>query len=142
MTWRIGDQGFDIELSSYVPKLIGANIQAMVLPALANVGLSPQDIDIWAVHPGGKAIIDQVQKSLGISSEQVRASREILRTCGNMSSASILFVLEEILRHPPEKAQGLTCAIAFGPGLTVELATLAAIPASSGARSAAVSAVG
>ena len=142
MTWRIGDQGFDIKLSSYVPKLIGANIQAMVLPALATVGLSPPDIDIWAVHPGGKAIIDQVQKSLGLSSEQVRASREILRTCGNMSSASILFVLEEILRDPHENAQEHICAIAFGPGLTVELATLAAISASSGARSVAVSAVG
>jgi predicted naringenin-chalcone synthase len=133
MTWRIGDQGFDIVLSSYVPKLIGANIQAMVLPALATVGLSPEDIDTWAVHPGGKAIIDQVQKSLGLSPERVRASRVVLRTCGNMSSASILFVLEEILRNPSGTVPERICAIAFGPGLTVELATLAAIPAASGA---------
>ena len=132
MTWRIGDQGFDIALSSYVPKLIGANIREMVLPALAIVGLSLPDIDTWAVHPGGKAIIDQVQKSLELSSEQVRTSREVLRACGNMSSASILFVLEEILRHPSDKTLERVCAIAFGPGLTVELATLTAIPAFSG----------
>lgn len=142
MTWRIGDHGFDIVLSSYVPKLIGANIRAMVLPSLAAVGLSPEDIDTWAVHPGGKAIIDQVQKGLGLSPGRVRASREVLRTCGNMSSASILFVLEEILRNPSDAAPERVCAIAFGPGLTVELATLAAIPASSGAEVAAVPAVG
>ncbi|MBS1243989.1 MAG: putative naringenin-chalcone synthase [Deltaproteobacteria bacterium] len=142
MTWRIGDHGFDIVLSSYVPKLIGANIQAMVLPALAAVGLSPEDIDTWAVHPGGKAIIDQVQKSLGLSPERVRASREVLRTCGNMSSASILFVLEEILRNPSGTVPERICAIAFGPGLTVELATLAAVPASAGAGVAPVPAVG
>ncbi len=129
MAWRIGDHGFDIALSSYVPKLIGANIHAMVLPSLAAGGLSLPDIDIWAIHPGGKAIIDQVERSLGLSSEQVRFSREVLRCCGNMSSASILFVLEQILGHTSGNTKECVCAIAFGPGLTVELATLVAIPA-------------
>jgi len=131
MTWRIGDQGFDIALSSYVPKIIGGNIRELVGPALAAGGLSLPDIDTWAVHPGGKSIVDQVQKSLGLSGEQVSASREVLRRCGNMSSATILFVLEEILRRPSGKSPERVCAIAFGPGLTVETATLSALHAAS-----------
>jgi len=135
MTWRIGDQGFDIALSSYVPKIIGANIRELVGPALAAEGLALPDIDTWAVHPGGKSIIDQVQRSLGLSAEQVGASREVLRRCGNMSSATILFVLEEILGRASGKSPERVCAVAFGPGLTVEMATLAALPAASGAGS-------
>ncbi|MBP2674103.1 MAG: putative naringenin-chalcone synthase [Deltaproteobacteria bacterium] len=129
MTWRIGDRGFDIALSSYVPKIIGANIRGLVEPALAAAGLSIPDIDLWAVHPGGKSIVDQVQRSLALAPEQVAASREVLRRCGNMSSATILFVLEEILRARAGGPEGRVCAVAFGPGLTVELATLSAVPA-------------
>ena len=127
MTWRIGDQGFDIALSSYVPKLIGSNIRELIGPALAAAGLSLSDVDTWAVHPGGKSIIDQVQRTLGLSAEQVSASREVLRRYGNMSSATILFVLEEILKRPSGKGRERVCAVAFGPGLTVEMATLDAI---------------
>jgi predicted naringenin-chalcone synthase len=129
MTWRIGDHGFDIALSSYVPKLIGSNIRELVGPALAAGGLSLSDVDTWAVHPGGKAIIDQVQRTLGLSVDQVSASREVLRRCGNMSSATILFVLEEILGRSSGKGRERVCAVAFGPGLTVEMAILDAISA-------------
>lgn len=127
MTWRIGDQGFDIALSSYVPKLIGSNIRELACPALAAVGMSLSDIGTWAVHPGGKSIIDQVQRTLALSDDQVRVSREVLRRYGNMSSATILFVLEEILKHPSGKRGERVCAVAFGPGLTVEMAILDAI---------------
>jgi predicted naringenin-chalcone synthase len=127
MTWRIGDHGFDIALSSYVPKLIGSNIRELVGPALAAGGLSPSDVATWAVHPGGKSIIDQVQRTLGLSDGQVSASREVLRRCGNMSSATILFVLEEILKRPAGKGRERVCAVAFGPGLTVESAIMEAI---------------
>jgi len=127
MTWRIGDQGFDIALSSYVPRLIGSNIRELIGPALAAGGLSLYDVDMWAVHPGGKSIIDQVQRTLGLSDGQVSTSREVLRRCGNMSSATILFVLEEILKRPSGKGRERVCAVAFGPGLTVEMATLEAI---------------
>ena len=133
MTWRIGDQGFDITLSSYVPKIVGGNIRGVVEPALAGAGLALPDIDDWAVHPGGKSIIDQVQRSLGLVPGQVIASRDVLRRCGNMSSATILFVLEEILRRRAGGPEEMVCAIAFGPGLTVEMATLSAIPAPSAA---------
>jgi predicted naringenin-chalcone synthase len=139
MTWRIGDQGFDIALSSYVPKLIGSNIRELVVPALSAWGLSPSDVDAWAVHPGGKSIIDQVQRTLGLSADRVNGSREVLRRCGNMSSATILFVLEEILKRPTGKGRERVCAIAFGPGLTVEMASLDAIfaPDPAGIRAAA-----
>ncbi|MBP2690183.1 MAG: chalcone and stilbene synthase domain protein, partial [Deltaproteobacteria bacterium] len=139
MAWRIGDQGFDIALSSYVPKLIGSNIRELVGPALAAGGLSLSDIGTWAVHPGGKAIIDQVQRTLGLSDDQVGASREVLRLRGNMSSATILFVLEEILKRPAGKGRERVCAVAFGPGLTVETAILEAIfaPDAAGAEAAA-----
>src|SRR3990172_8383155 len=133
MTWRIGDQGVDIALSSYVPKLIGSNIRELIGPALAAGGLSLSDVDTWAVHPGGKSIIDQVQRTLGLSAGQVSASREVLRRYGNMSSSTILFVLEEILKRPSGASQERVCAVAFGPGVTVETATLSALPAEAAA---------
>ena len=133
MTWRIGDEGFDIALSSYVPKIIGGNIRGVVEPALAGAGMTLPDIDLWAIHPGGKSIVDQVQRTLGLSPEKVSASRDVLRRCGNMSSATILFVLEEILRRQAGRRESRVCAVAFGPGLTVELATLSAVPAVSAA---------
>jgi predicted naringenin-chalcone synthase len=141
MTWRIGDRGFDIALSSYVPKLIGGNIRGLVEPALAGAGLALPDIDVWAVHPGGKSIVDQVQRNLGLAPAQVSASREVLRRFGNMSSATILFVLEEILRHQPGGPESKVCAVAFGPGLTVEMATLSAIPSVSAACAPAAGAI-
>lgn len=129
MTWSVGDQGFDISLSSYVPKIIGGNIRGLIEPALGAGGLSVPDVDVWAVHPGGKSIVDQVQRALELTPAQVGAPREVLRRYGNMSSATILFVLEEILRHPSGKSPERVCAVAFGPGLAVEAATLSAMPA-------------
>jgi predicted naringenin-chalcone synthase len=81
------------------------------------------DVDTWAVHPGGKAIVDQVQRSLELLPPQVAASREVLRRCGNMSSPTILFVLDEIARGGA-KPQERVLAVAFGPGLAVEAAVL------------------
>jgi predicted naringenin-chalcone synthase len=133
MTWRIGDQGFDIALSSYVPKIIGGNIRGVVEPALAGAGMAVPDVDLWAIHPGGKSIVDQVQRTLGLTPEKVSASREVLRRCGNMSSATILFVLEEILRRQAGGPDSTVCAVAFGPGLTVEMATLSVVPSVSAA---------
>lgn len=124
MAWTIGDLGFDIALSSYVPKIIGAGIADLLQPLLARHGLQAGDVRHWAVHPGGKTIIDKVAQSLELSAEQVRPSREVLRKFGNMSSATILFVLKEILAQPPAEENETVCAMAFGPGLTVETALL------------------
>src|SRR6056297_1376454 len=120
MAWSIGDNGFDISLSSYVPIIIGAGIADLTKPLLDRHHLSNEDIHTWAVHPGGKSIIDKVAEGLQIPAAKVAASRDILRRYGNMSSATILFVLHDILAaQKPDHAQ-LIGAMAFGPGLTAE----------------------
>lgn len=123
MAWSIGDKGFDIALSSYVPKIIGANVGSILENLLPTVNTRPSEIDIWAVHPGGKAIVEKVQQSLDLAPEQVSAAIQTLKDYGNMSSATILFVLKRILQQPAEARQKI-CAMAFGPGLTVEMALL------------------
>lgn len=132
MAWRIGDHGFDISLTSYVPKIIGAKLRDFVEPSLALGGMAIGDVDLWAVHPGGKSILDQVKRCLDLRAEQMQASREVLRRFGNMSSASILFVLEEIVKQRAGDEEEKVCAIAFGPGLTVEMALLASLGSPSG----------
>lgn len=125
MAWRIGDNGFDITLSSYVPDIIGANIRALVESASQHTGRGIGDVAVWAVHPGGKAILDKVQAGLGLGPEALRASREILRRYGNMSSATILFVLKELAAEASaSEGDSNVFAMAFGPGLTVESARL------------------
>ena len=123
MAWEIGDEGFNIVLSSYVPDIIGANIRALLGGVLQRQNLAFDKIDEWAVHPGGRAILDKVQQSLALKPEALNASRSILRDYGNMSSATILFVLKELLDEA-ECEPAMTCAMAFGPGLTVETAVL------------------
>lgn len=123
MAWRIGNRGFEITLSTYVPDVIGANIGGLVNPLLAGRGQTLRDIHWWAIHPGGKAILDKVQSELELAPEQVAPSRDVLRRNGNMSSATSLFVLAEVLQRV-RQADERVCAMAFGPGLTVETAWL------------------
>jgi predicted naringenin-chalcone synthase len=124
MAWSIGDNGFDISLSSYVPKIIGAGIADLIKPLLDLHQMGIEDVHTWAVHPGGKSIIDKVVEGLEIPPGKVAASRDILRRYGNMSSATILFVLHHILAAAKEDHQQLIGAMAFGPGLTAEMALL------------------
>ncbi len=126
MAWEIGDRGFDMTLSSYVPRIIGENIRNIVEPVLNMQGTHLDDVSTWALHPGGKAIIDRVEASMGIQKEMIAPSREVLRRYGNMSSATIFFVLKEILRRRTGSPCEEVCAITFGPGLTVEMALLQA----------------
>jgi len=123
MAWAVGNRGFDIALSSYVPKILGANIAGLVEELLPGPARGQQEIASWAIHPGGKAILDQVEKALELAPEQIAAPRRVLRDYGNMSSATILFVLQQLLQSPPA-GNGRICSMAFGPGLTVELALL------------------
>jgi len=121
MAWTIGDKGFDLVLSSYVPKVISAEISGL----LERVGVDRRDIDHYAVHPGGKAILDRVITALDLPGNALDASREVLRDFGNMSSATILFVLKQLLTSTGQGENVL--AIAFGPGLTVETVKLTAL---------------
>ncbi|WP_331271921.1 type III polyketide synthase [Motilibacter aurantiacus] len=122
MAWTIGDHGFDMVLSSYVPRIIEGDIHAALEPLLE--GRPAAQIEHWAVHPGGRAILDRVQGALGLSDEQLAPSREVLRGYGNMSSATVLFILREILYAPLPPTPARVAAVAFGPGLTVETALL------------------
>jgi len=119
MAWDIGDQGFDIVLSGYVPRILGDNIRNTVLPAFQEAGWSEEDIGFWCVHPGGKAILDQVEQALQLDASDLSIARQVLRRYGNMSSATILFLLEQGLEAYPSGTR--TAAMAFGPGLTVEM---------------------
>ena len=129
MTWTIGDQGFVMRLSAQVPAHLGAGIREALSPLLG--GDSPDGavtsaIDAWAVHPGGRAILDRVEEGLGLPPEALADSRAVMAEFGNMSSGTVLFVLRRMLRAGVE---GRVCAMAFGPGLTLEAAILTASPA-------------
>ncbi len=124
MAWNIGDQGFEMVLGSYVPHIIEEHITGALEPLLAREdGLSGRpyrEIPHWAIHPGGRAILDKVEAKLELLEEQLRPARDILRDFGNMSSATVLFVLKNILGQPPSQDEERICSMAFGPGLTVE----------------------
>jgi predicted naringenin-chalcone synthase len=123
MAWTIGDTGFEMILSQYIPKIIQSNIREIIEPILEKQDTVTSDIAHWAIHPGGKAILDRIEESLGIQN-RCQASRAILRQFGNMSSATILFVLKQILDSPGANGDESVFALAFGPGLTVETAIL------------------
>jgi len=118
MVWTIGDHGFNMRLSAEVPRIIGREIRAAVESFLR--GQEPPSR--WAVHPGGRSVLDRVETGLGLAPDAIQASRDVLRDYGNMSSATILFILRTLL-HDPEVG-GPIAALAFGPGLTVEAALL------------------
>ncbi len=116
MAWHIRDLGFDMVLSSRIPTSVGDAIHRASDAILA--GLKPKDIDLWAVHPGGRAILDAVEAAFRLPLTALNASRRVLRDFGNMSSATVLFVLKALLEENRSGANG--CAMSFGPGLTAE----------------------
>jgi len=124
MTFSLTDQGFRMYLSSYVPDLLAANIQPFIDRLLHSRGLSRGDVRFWGIHPGSTKIVDYVQERLGLTDEQVSHSHAVLGEYGNMSSATILFVLDRIHQcaHPQPGDYGVI--MAFGPGLTMEAALL------------------
>ncbi|PYI66009.1 type III polyketide synthase [Arthrobacter livingstonensis] len=124
MAWNIGDEGFEMVLDSYVPRIIDEHIVDALAPLLAHeptLAAQPyRDIRHWAIHPGGRSILDKVEAKLELTPDQLVPSRETLRNYGNMSSATVMFVLKHILDQPAAEAEESICAMAFGPGLTVE----------------------
>lgn len=131
MAWTIGDEGFEMILSTRVPQLIGANLDAALRPLFDGDAETADAFDRseigsavahWAIHPGGRSILDHVQSGLHLSDAQLEPARRTLRECGNMSSATILFVLQRILRDADARSGDRVAAMAFGPGLTAESA--------------------
>ncbi len=104
-------------LSGKVPGAIARALTAHTRELFGNG--TPDDIDIWAVHPGGRSVLDAVEGAFALGAAKLAASRAVLRDFGNMSSATILFVLARIMRDAGEGA-GRGLAMAFGPGLTAE----------------------
>lgn len=122
MSWKIADHGFEMTLSSAVPQLIGSTIRPWIETWLARFGLDLGSIRTWAVHPGGPRILTAFAEAVEIPKSALDRSFEILANYGNMSSATILFILKSIMESRPEP--GYLMAVAFGPGLTVEAALL------------------
>jgi predicted naringenin-chalcone synthase/4-hydroxybenzoate polyprenyltransferase len=117
MAWQLSETGFIMNLSSYVPDLIRENIG----PMLEAVGLKPEDYRHWAVHPGGKRIVDDFAAALGLDKCLLGPTYNALRNYGNMSSPTVLFVLKEVLEQAqPEHLDNRIFAAAFGPGLSIE----------------------
>ena len=116
ITWKIGGLGFDMLLSGQVPNAIG---QALEHTGSTITTPTPTaDIDLWAVHPGGKSVLDAVERGLHLPPDALNCSRDVLNLYGNMSSATVMFVLERLLAEAQPGQQG--CAMSFGPGLTAE----------------------
>lgn len=125
MGWYIGDHGFEMHLTSKVPDVIREGIGALTNRLLNKIELKISDIDFFAIHPGGKRILDVIEEKLEITKEQNSTAREILRTHGNMSSPTVLFVIKSILDGLTAKDdQKHLLSFAFGPGLTLESAVL------------------
>lgn len=114
--WHIGDRGFEMVLSPDVPQALGRGVPRVLENVMSKKERS--DLSIWAVHPGGRSILDAFQEKAGLPEGSLDHSREVLRNFGNMSSATILFVLKSILED--QSTWGKGAAFAFGPGLTVE----------------------
>ena len=121
MAWHIGDSGFDIVLSSYVPQAIQSGIATFFERLLTHCQLKKSELDFFAIHPGGLKILQACEQALGLHKEDNHYAYQVLREYGNMSSATILFVLQKmwIAFDKGEHAKKIfSCA--FGPGLTLE----------------------
>jgi predicted naringenin-chalcone synthase len=121
MTWTIGDYGFDMTLSTRVPALITENLGPWLASWLLRHGLTIDQVGSWAVHPGGPRILTAVEEALGLDEKATTDSRAVLAECGNMSSPTILFVLQRLQRRDAPRP---CVALAFGPGLTAEVALI------------------
>jgi alkylresorcinol/alkylpyrone synthase len=117
MSWEVGDHGFVMGLSGLVPGAIGEHLRPWLEGLLGGHGLAIADVPTWAIHPGGPRILTAVENTLDLSDWQLGDSRAVLRDYGNMSSPTILFILERLR----ERKADLPCvALGFGPGLTAE----------------------
>lgn len=120
MAWELSSSGFLMTLSGYIPDLIEEDFKAIVTRALAKEKLEADAITHWCIHPGGKRLLQAIEKTMEFTGNQLQGSHAVLQECGNLSSATILFVLKRLMQ---QKNIPKLFGAAFGPGLTVETFT-------------------
>lgn len=126
MGWRIGAHGFQIVLSPDVPTVAREHLGPDCAAFLAEHGLTPREIDFWVCHPGGPKVLAAARDSLGLTDDAVALSWEALRETGNLSSASVLLILERTLAQRPPRRGSKGVLLAMGPGFCSELVLLEA----------------
>jgi alkylresorcinol/alkylpyrone synthase len=124
MGFDLKDSGFHILLAKDVPEMIGEKIEGLVDGFLSRHGLTRPDIKGWILHPGGARLLGNVEKALGLNKCQTQPSWDILGSVGNLSSATILFILQEWLEKRPLQKGEIAMAAAFGPGFSAEFLLL------------------
>lgn len=130
MSWELSSTGFQMVLSSYVPDLIEEDFAALVKRALNKSNNRQEAITHWCIHPGGRKILESIHKSLQFTNGHLDLSYEVLKEYGNMSSPTILFVLERIMDRLDYTQPNKIFGAAFGPGLTMETCILSTDKAS------------
>ncbi|CAL9178578.1 unnamed protein product [Musa hybrid cultivar] len=132
---HLREVGLIFHLLKDVPGLISKNIERSLVEAFKPLGISDWNSIFWIAHPGGPAILDQVEAMLGLEKEKMKATREVLKEYGNMASGSVLFILDEMRKRSAEDGKATTgeglewgVLFGFGPGLTVETVVLHSIP--------------
>jgi predicted naringenin-chalcone synthase len=121
MTWNIRNTGFEMTLSPEVPRIITEHLPGALGAFLNRHGLQITDIASWGIHPGGPRILSAAAEAISLTDQQLEPSLGILQRCGNMSSPTVLFILQEHLRR---QAAGPCVLLGFGPGLNVEMCLL------------------
>ena len=124
MGWDFTNDGMRLVLSPKLPRVARSLTAGIVRPFLAGHGLSQDDVKFWIVHPGSSRVLDAIQHSLELSPEQLRWSRDSLRRFGNLSSASVLFVLNDVMKNGGAQPGDHGLVLAMGPGFAVELVLL------------------
>lgn len=137
---HLREVGLTFHLLKDVPGLISKNIERALGDAFTPLGISDWNSIFWVAHPGGPAILDQVEAKVGLDKERMRATRHVLSEYGNMSSACVLFILDEMRKRSAEDGHATTgegmdwgVLFGFGPGLTVETVVLHSVPITAGA---------
>nr|AIY34670.1 chalcone synthase [Ornithogalum saundersiae] len=132
---HLREAGLTFHLLKDVPGLISKNIERSLSEAFSPLGIDDWNSIFWIAHPGGPAILDQVEQKVGLKAERMRATREVLREYGNMSSACVLFIMDEMRRRSRDEGMATTgegldwgVLFGFGPGLTVETVVLRSVP--------------
>lgn len=120
MAWELSSTGFRMTLSSHVADLVENNFENITGKALNTASVSKDDISHWCIHPGGKKILEAVQHSLNLDNNQLEPCYTVLKNYGNMSSPTVVFVLQEILKNTTSHGDKKIFMAAFGPGLSME----------------------